>query len=145
MNHIDDDMLMKLALELLDGEEAAGLEAHISECEDCRVRLEGIRRDMDLLGSIEPGLDRAVIPLPGASRPRFATWLRVAALVLFGFAVGYGVSRLEEDRIIYVVPHRVDVAPPSHTYPSFSYCESPDLSTESLTEAPGDSAVRQDE
>ena len=64
MNHIDEDALMKMALQLLEKGEEDALLDHLSACDDCRERLERIRRDIELIGSLEPGIEIASVPLP---------------------------------------------------------------------------------
>jgi anti-sigma factor RsiW len=145
MNHIDDDLLMKIALELLEESDAARVQEHLRDCNDCRSRLARIRRDMELIGSLEPRIERPFIPMPGvgivrgARGKRMTAWLTAAAALFVGFAIGFGASRLSDERIVLVVPHHVYVSPDRHTYPDFTYCESVDLADDFISVTPTDS------
>jgi hypothetical protein len=142
MNHIDDDILMKIALGLLEQGEAASLHEHLHECDDCRTRLACIRRDMELIGSLEPKIDSPIIPLPRARCLRIAVLFKAAALLLVGFVVGYGASRLSDDHIVSIVPHRMYVSPPRHAYTDFSQCESVDMVGDLFPETRSDTMPR---
>ncbi|MBU8922985.1 MAG: hypothetical protein KOO63_14300 [Bacteroidales bacterium] len=142
MSHIDDDLLMKMALKLLEEGEESVLHEHLSECSDCSVRLNLIRRDIELISSLEPRVERPMIPLPRARGLRTTAWLRVAALFLVGFVIGYGVSLLSEDRVVCIVPSRVYAPQPLQAYPSFTSCESVDLAIEFYSEGKRDSGSR---
>ena len=142
MNHIDDDVLMKMALQLLEEGEEAVLHKHLFVCNDCRVRLERIQQDIELVGSLEPRIERPFIPLPRARGLRITAWLRVAALLFAGFVIGYGVSLLSDDQVICIVSHRVYSSRPQQAYPNFRYCESVDMVSEFYPEVRRDSGSR---
>ena len=142
MNHIDDDALMKIALQLFEEGEEAAFHEHISACNDCRARLARIQQDIELIGSLEPRIEKPFIPLPRARGLRIHAWFRVAALILIGFASGYGVSQLSDDQIVCVVPYRVHLSLPLQEYPSFNYCESVDMVGDLFPEARSDSVPR---
>lgn len=138
MNHIDEDLLMKMALEILDEGEEAALQEHLVACSDCRLRLERIKQDMETIASLEPRVERPVIPLPKARGLRIPVWLRAAALLFVGFVIGYGASLFSEDRVVCIVPYRVQASLPLGEYPSFTYSESVDMTDEFYPEARSD-------
>ena len=142
MNHINEDVLMKIALQLLEEGEETVLQEHLSACTDCRERLERIRQDINLIGSLEPRIEKSFIPLPEARGLRIPAWLRVAALLFAGFVIGYGASLLSEDQVVFVVPYRVLASPPLQEHPGFTHCESVDMVTELYPEVKSDSVSR---
>ena len=142
MNHIDENLLMKMALQLLEDGEETILQEHLSACSDCRLRLERIRQDIETISSIEPRVERPFIPLPKARSLRIPVWLRAAALLFAGFAIGYGVSLFSEDQVVFIIPHHVHASPSLGEYPSFTYSESVDMTYEFYPEARGDSVPR---
>ena len=142
MNHIDEDVLMKMALQLLEESEEATLREHLSSCEDCKARLARIQQDMELIGSLEPRIEKPLIPLPKSRGFRIPAWFKVAALLVIGFVSGYGVSQLSDGQVVCIFPYHVRSSPPKRTYPSFTPCESVDMAPESYSEAPDDSVSR---
>ena len=142
MSHIDDDLLMKVALKLLEEEEESVLHEHLSECSDCSTRLNMIRQDIELISSLEPGVDSSLIPLPRTRGLRTTASLRVAALLFVGFVIGHSVSLLSEDRVVCIVPQRVYASRPLQEFPSFTHCESLDMVAEYYPEASRDSGSR---
>ena len=142
MNHIDEDLLMKYALQLLEKQEAAALTEHLSECSDCRVRLDGVRQEIELIGSLEPKIEFPPIPLPKARGIRIPVWLRAAALLFAGFMIGYGASLFSEDQVVIVVPHRVSASPYLQENPDVTHYESVDMTYELYPEAQSDTVSR---
>jgi anti-sigma factor RsiW len=142
MNHIDEDLLMKYALQLLGKQDEAALQEHISECSDCRARLELIRREIELIGSLEPRVEKPPIPLPKTRGFRIPVWLRAAALLFAGFMIGYGASLFSEDQVVFVVPHRVSASPYLQEHPDITYYESVDMTYELYPEARNDTVSR---
>lgn len=142
MKHIDEDTLLKKSLGILEDGEESALDEHLSVCADCTERLEQIRRDMELIGSLDPKIQRAHIPLPRKQTPRIHAWFKVAALLILGFAGGYGVSQLSDGRVVSIVSYRVHPLPSYQEIPGFTQCESVDLASESFPEAPEDSVSR---
>jgi anti-sigma factor RsiW len=127
MTHPDDDTLLKHVLKLLDSDEERGLEEHLSQCDGCQAKLEEIRRHTELIGSIEPEIEDIHYPMPRIRRLPLVTVLKAAALVMIGFAAGYGASSLSGREPVTVVPQRVEVASPSTSLTGFTTCESLDM------------------
>ena len=80
MSHPNEDQLLKLVLELLDGDETQQIKEHLAECEPCRQQLENLQHQTEMIGSIEPEIDREFYPLPVIKRVRSVTLLKAAAL-----------------------------------------------------------------
>jgi anti-sigma factor RsiW len=127
MNHPNEDQLMKLALELLDTDETRQIEEHLAECEQCQQQLKELRRQTDMIGSIEPEIDREYYPLPVIKRFRSVTLLKAAALIIIGFLAGYGASQLSQPEPVNVVPQRIQVTSDEGSVKDFTVCESVDL------------------
>ena len=127
MNHIDDDNLLKQALQLTDEEEEKRLNDHILQCEKCHTRFDQIKHQIDIIGSVEPEIDIPVYPLPRAKRMSFSTWMRAAALLLLGFMMGYSVSQLSEPTDVNVIPQRLKIVSQSVSIAEFTSCEPVDL------------------
>jgi anti-sigma factor RsiW len=104
MNHPDDDALLRFLLETDEEEERGRLENHLDECPACRGKLAKLRRETEMLGSFDPDLPPLQVSMP---KVRGRMWRRVsplAAALVVGIALGYGVSR------IAVTPERTIVA-----------------------------------
>jgi anti-sigma factor RsiW len=126
MNHPDDDRLLKLVLELLDADEEAQLEDHLAQCDSCRARLERMRSETEVIGSIEPDIDRQSYPMPRTARPTVVAWMKVAALLLVGFMAGYATSNSMHPPYVNVVPQQLKIkSPPEHVM-LYASCESVD-------------------
>ncbi len=126
MNHPDDDRLLKLVLELLDADEEAQLKDHLSQCDSCRARLERMQSETEVIGSLEPEIERQAYPMPQTARPTFVAWMKVAALLLVGFMAGYATSNSTRPTYVNVVPQQLKVkSPPEHVL-LYASCESVD-------------------
>ena len=127
ISHPNEDQLLKLVLELLDADEIRQIKEHLSECEPCRQRLEELRHQTEMIGSIEPEIDREYYPLPVIKRFRTVTLFKAAALIIFGFLVGYGDSQFSQTEPVNVVPQRIQVTSDEGSVTDFTVCESVDL------------------
>jgi anti-sigma factor RsiW len=127
MSHPNEDQLLKLVLELLDTDETRQIKEHLAECEPCRQRLEEIQSQTEMIGSIEPEIDREFYPLPATKRVRSVMLLKAAALILIGFLAGYGASQFSQPEPVNVVPQRIQVTSDEGSVTDFTICESVDL------------------
>ena len=127
MSHPNEDQLLKLVLELLDGDETRHIKEHLAECEPCQRRLEELQHQTEMIGSIEPEIDREFYPLPVIKRFRSVTLLKAAALILIGFLAGYGASQFSQPEPVNVVPQRIQVTSDKGSVTDFTICESVDL------------------
>lgn len=120
MSHFNDDELLEYALET--GADQAGraeIAEHVATCPECRERLEGLMRDIEIIGGIRP--IPPVVRFPGV-RTRSSliySGLRAAALVLFGIALGFGASRLIDRRPAAVSPAYTELSPPPDSVSSY--------------------------
>ena len=130
MSHPNEDQLLKLVLELLDADETRQIEEHLAECEPCRQRLEELQGQTEMIGSIEPEIDRAYYPLPVIKRVRSVTLLKATALILIGFLAGYGASQFSQSEPVNVVPQRIQVTSDEGSVTDFTICESVDLTAD---------------
>ena len=127
MKHPDDDKLLKSVLQLLDEHEESELKNHLLQCDDCRARFERLRRETDVIGSIEPEINKQIFPLPHARNITYVTLLKVAALLLIGFMAGYGTSHLTSPECINVVGHQLKTSSPPESLTRYAACESVDM------------------
>ncbi len=127
MKHPDDDNLLKSVLQLLDEHEESELKNHLLQCDDCRARFERLRRETDIIGSIEPEIEKQIYPLPRATRITYVTFLKAAALLLIGFMAGYGTSYLSPPECINVVGYQLKTSAPPESLTRYAACESVDM------------------
>jgi hypothetical protein len=129
MNHISEDKLLELALEIIeDDAERDAIEKHLQNCSQCSQRLETIRSD---IGTIA-GVKGPIIPLPAQiyKRKRHISYtiLRVAALLVFGFAVGYTISNIGHHEQVNVVPSYLNLSPPPDSLIGSGVCDATEIS-----------------
>ena len=129
MKHPDHDTLLKSVLRLLDEQEEEALQDHISQCENCQERIGKIKKDIEIIGSLEPDTGIIDIPLPGPHRNAYIPILKAAALILIGFAIGYGTSILSHGGSVNVIPQQLQTTAPTGTGIQYSSCEPIDLNT----------------
>jgi hypothetical protein len=141
MKHPDDDTLLKSALGLLDEQEEAALQSHISQCDDCRERINRIKNDTDVIGSLELDIGTPEIPLPTPHHIAYMSLLKAVALILVGFAVGYGTSTLSHRESVNVIPQQLQTSSPVGTAVQYSSCEPVDLNISHTPIIPDTSAT----
>jgi hypothetical protein len=127
MKHLDEDILMKLALDLLDEGEKEILAEHLVGCESCRDRLDSLRVETDMIGSLEPDIPTPFIGMPAQISETWLSLIKIAALLLVGFAAGYGFSQISAPEDLTVVPYYQVVSTPLQTIDQFAVCESVNL------------------
>lgn len=127
MKHPDEDILIKFHLDLLDEDESSALDEHLDSCDPCRERSRVIRREIKMIGSVDPEMVVPDIGLPVGKRGWWPVGFRVAAILLFGIFVGYGFSRIFEPAEYQVVPSYQRPSVPARTIEEFSICESVNL------------------
>ena len=120
MKHITEDKLLEYALETCSGDaEKAEIESHLDSCLECREQQSAIHKDIDLLGGVKGR--KMVVNKPIAVRTRFSvqTMLKAAALLIFGFLSGLGVSNLVQREPISIMPSYIELSPPADSLTSF--------------------------
>jgi len=119
MNHLEDDKLLELALELLENDEAVKLKEHISECHDCREKFEAVKKRMDIIGGFDPVIEEPSHTFPNRRRSATKVWLRAAAILIVGFAAGYFTARYSQPECVNVVGQLLAVNTPADTLSGF--------------------------
>jgi hypothetical protein len=112
MNHLDEDSLMEYILETsADPAEWEKIAEHLAACPDCRKRFEDLRKDIEIVGSIRPLRPAVIIPgRPVHFNPLYRA-IRIAALIIFGIAVGLGGSRWFNRQPATVLPAYIALPP----------------------------------
>jgi hypothetical protein len=106
MNHLTEDTLLKLSLEILDTSEKISAEEHLRDCAQCRNALSMIEEGNRVISEFEPLLPDTKYPLPRRATGREFWWLKVAALLLAGFFAGFGASNYLQPDCVNVIPYR---------------------------------------
>jgi hypothetical protein len=127
MTHPDEDTLLKSVLGILEESEERQVQQHLAECPECQTRLEKLRKDTEIIGSLELETMAPEIPFPKPVRINFMPVIKVAALLLIGFIVGFGSSNLSHREAVNVIPQRLQVNPPMEKAIQYSACEPIDL------------------
>lgn len=124
MKHLNEDTLLKLALDLLEGEEKAQALSHLTECGNCREAFAKLKSEAGRLGDFEPELPEARYPLPRTKSAGKLWLLRAAALLLIGFAGGVGVSNYFQEDCVNVFPYSAQMRNPVMAEDGLVICES---------------------
>ncbi len=112
MNHLNEDLLLKYALELVEGKKEQGdIESHLSACSECRALLRELHSDMDVIGSVRSHRARLDLPVRKSGRNIRYSIIRAAAFIILGIAIGYGGANLEFREKVSVTPSYVTPAP----------------------------------
>jgi hypothetical protein len=113
MNHITEDKLLEFALGISSNQtERAEIETHLVDCQECRLQLNAIQRNIMVIGGIRG--PEPVLRMPSAPyQPVKYAVLKVAALVFLGFLVGMGTSSLTHREPVYVLPSYLKLSPPA--------------------------------
>ena len=80
-----------------------------------------------VIGSIDLDTGLSDVPMPKQFRVAYMPILKAAALILIGFAVGFGSSRLSHREPVTVIPQRLQVGSPSGSIVQYTSCEPIDL------------------
>jgi hypothetical protein len=127
MKHPDEDTLLKHVLDLLEGGERDELAVHLATCIPCRQRFDTMKRETEMLGGLETDIPLPEIDIPGRRRNWLPQLARIAALLLVGFASGYGFSQISRPQDVMVVPEYRTASAPPQTILNFTVCESLNL------------------
>jgi len=127
MKHYDEDILLKLGLELLTKEEEKNIREHLSECEQCRETFSIIKGDINLIESFEPDVEPEIIPLPEKENNKTRQLFKVAAILVVGFFVGFLTSDLSNPEKVIVVKQSIIKRTVMDSTGSFKTCEQVDL------------------
>ena len=117
MNHLDNDLLLKYVLKLLDDRDAVPVRNHLDTCPECSTRLAELEADTHILGDLEPRIEPSFPPL-AASRPvPVPAVLKLAAAFVCGCLLGFFVSEWREPGSVQIVEqHLVPMSPPDQIF-----------------------------
>ncbi len=124
MNHLNEDTLLKLSLDLLEGKEKAEALSHLSECGECREAFGKLKSETEAIGSFVPELPEACYALPEVKSVSRLWLLRAAALLMIGFLSGYGVSHYFQSDCVNVFSYSASGAKPTLAQNGLVICES---------------------
>ncbi len=127
MIHYNEDLLMKYALDLLDDNEESTIREHLTMCDQCRKQHESIKSHVELIGSIEPDIKPEIIPLPKKKLKIMEQWIRVAAILIIGFFIGYLTANFAHPVKVHVVKQNLITKTILYPSESFRTCEKVDL------------------
>jgi hypothetical protein len=108
MAHINEDNLVKLALNLTEEELEKNLGSHLSHCELCQNKLREIQNDIEAIGSLQFDFEDKSYPLPSLPPKNRGLLWKIAAALIIGFLSGYLTSELSRPYYINIVPQRLD-------------------------------------
>jgi hypothetical protein len=114
MNHIDEDRLLKYALEIIDNsDQLTEIESHLKECAACSRRLKAIQEEIAVMSGVQ--IRAGTLPIPEVKQKhRFAyTLFKAAAILIFGFVLGYGTSSWTQREETKVLPSCLQPSPPA--------------------------------
>ena len=127
MIHLDEDLLLKYALELLDDKEESTIREHLTKCDQCKKSHESIKSHIELIGSIEPDVKPEIIPLPKKKLKIQVQWIRAAAILIIGFFIGYLTANFAHPVKVNVVKQNLITKTIMYPIESFRMCEQVDL------------------
>lgn len=111
--HINEDKLLQYALEVFSTDsERAGIAEHLAICSECSARLEELRKDIEVIGGIQPRRQELRMPSPRPRHNFVYPIIRVAALFIFGILVGFGMSNWIYRQPTYISPSYLTLSPP---------------------------------
>ena len=129
MIHFNEDKLLEYALETSpDHADRAEIAEHLADCPECRTMLEVIRKDIEIIGSVRPL--QPVLRIPGLRARSNFTYraLRIAALIIFGMAVGLGASKWVYRQPAEVLPAYIMLSPPPDSVNSYVVADATGIS-----------------
>jgi anti-sigma factor RsiW len=126
--HVGEDMLLKLALGLLDVQADTRVHHHLEGCPTCRALLEDVERTLHQIKDVTPEVSADVPLLPSVKRNRLS-WLRVAAMLAVGFGLGFLASESLRSPFMNVVPQQLVSKAPEWTGAGFVTCDEIDLTS----------------
>ncbi|MFB0515912.1 MAG: hypothetical protein ACETWG_04830 [Candidatus Neomarinimicrobiota bacterium] len=122
MNHLDNDLLLKYVLQLLDDRDATHVRTHLDACPECSTRLAELEADTRLLGALEPRIEPSFPPLAASKPASVPAVLKLAAAFVCGCLLGFFVSEWRNPGSVQIVEqHLVPQSPPaqiSQFYPT---------------------------
>ncbi len=122
MNHIDHDLLLKYALQLLDEADTGHVRTHLAACPACSSRLADLETDTRTISGLDPRIEPSPLPLPIQNPLPVLTYMKLAVALVIGFVGGFLLSELQDQGSVRIVAqHLVPESPPavvSQFYPT---------------------------
>ena len=126
MNHINDDLILKYALETLDEKEVNFIENHFTDCDECRESLNEIQNEIDLICSFNPEMGETTFSIP-KEKAKLNNWVKWVALLLIGFIAGYSTSSIIPKSRTTIVEQKLITHTPEISEIQFISCANVDL------------------
>ena len=76
MKHINEDLLYKYALQLLDYKKEVDIREHLDNCDYCKNEFDNIEKRMNLIGSVDLKIEGSYSPAPQKTFI-YSTWLLI--------------------------------------------------------------------
>jgi anti-sigma factor RsiW len=124
--HINENTLIEVALGLLDAQADSRVRDHLEGCPMCRGLFESIKRTLHEIKELAPKVTADIPEVPSV-RPDSFRWLRVAAMLVIGFGLGFLASESLQSPSIDVVRQQIISTPPELPAAGFVPCEGVDL------------------
>lgn len=115
IEHLNDDQMLGYVLHTLDTDEQQAVTNHLASCEKCQAAMEAVRRETETLADVHTDIPIPEIPAPPVRIAVWREWLKIAAVLLVGFALGYAVKIQRPPEVVSVVPYAVNVSAPADT------------------------------
>jgi len=122
-DHLTEDILLKVVLESLEPDELQDVNRHLKKCPECTASLLQMQKEVAGLGKVEVPVEIPDLPLPKAQQIKMTPWLKAAAILIIGFAGGYGTAELLKSDQVYVKPQTIQVESPVVKPGSFITCQ----------------------
>ena len=127
--HINEDKLLQFALEVSPTDaERAGIAEHLAICSECSARLEELRKDINVIGGIQPRRQELRMPIPRPWHNVLYPIVRAAALFIFGIVVGFGVSNWILREPAYISPSYLTLSPPPDSIGTYAVSDATGIS-----------------
>lgn len=127
MNHLDEDILLKSALKLLDNQNEKLVNQHLSECPECSSLFKNIESQTQIIGNYEPEIEETYYPLPKEKSIPFGTMMRFAAILIIGFLFGFLTSEYISYSYINVEEQHLIPKSPIISMSEYTQCEQIDI------------------
>jgi hypothetical protein len=125
--HISRDTALKTALGMLSPQAEQKVRDHATECETCTGLIEDAERTIRVIENVYPNATAPLPPLPSRQVSRY-NWLRLAAILLVGFGLGFLASESLRSPNLTVVRQQFVPAPPESAVADFVSCDAIDVS-----------------
>ncbi len=123
MKHPDQDTLLQFALETLETDELLAIEFHLAGCEECSEAVGKIRNELDLIACVSIPVQPPLYPaIKIVHHNRFLA-LKIAAILVIGFSLGFGTSLAVQPSQIEIVPQRVTLQIPKEEIQKYAAAE----------------------